>query len=711
MRNELLKSVLVVFVFWFVVLTVAALPDLQMLRATAIRLGVIWSGGVLLGTGLWLLRRAVRGAPRSESAEQSFVSATIMSDPQTKSSQSVPLPAALLPAMARYIGTALSDTRTVEIAQDLMRRYPWWDAYVAKNPLHAAALLDVWRILLSKKDLPAAPVPQDHGGATLVKHTLNVLDGMLELAPAWRYEGVRDTKGKVVVPVADVNRGFHLFDKGDPVLNPMIVLAAVAHDIGKVECYRQLDPKRPERVEEVAPNHGEMGAKMLRGVPSLMNLSIGDRQALLLAVSYYHHMSDMPIAGWMGDLPRSLMMLLYEADCLASWREGGRDEEKMRAGSVTQRAVKGEVTHQSAASVQQAGLQEDDAEAAVELEDPEDDAEEDANEAATQETQHLIDRARAAAPAREHKRKDAPESSADVGRPYWKHPTGRTPLDFLIEALARESAINGRSTQKRLAIWSAPWLYVLDQKLRTVMEPDIGDTSAPRGQMSSFTKELLAQLEAKGWLYNNHDGVRLSHKRALWLCDIGGDNQPAMLVVSDECIPKIILANAGGIKEAPQIVRPLWGVASAINKNGAGASVEDVGASETAESAASAYDALMHANDVESEAPAAKDAGAVPQESDVFSVLPPGFGAAIVESDEPDDPELALPPRPVLDLYRLRQDVMEGKFMPEKHDDGTVLVSADLVWTEYEQPSAIPEGLKLVLNSRTGTKFLRFKLA
>ena len=64
MRNELLKSVLIVFLFWFIVLTVAALPDLQMLRATAIRLGVIWSGGVLLGTGFWLLRRAVRGRTR-----------------------------------------------------------------------------------------------------------------------------------------------------------------------------------------------------------------------------------------------------------------------------------------------------------------------------------------------------------------------------------------------------------------------------------------------------------------------------------------------------------------------------------------------------------------------------------------------------------------------------------------------------------------------
>ncbi|AJW47559.1 MULTISPECIES: HD domain-containing protein [Ralstonia] len=705
MRNELLKSVLIVFLFWFIVLTVAALPDLQMLRATAIRLGVIWSGGVLLGTGFWLLRRAVRGAPGSESAEQSIVTATIMSDPQTKSTQSVPLPAALLPAMAHNIGAALSDTRTGQIAQNLMQRYPWWNAYAAKNPLHAAALLDVWRILLSKQDLPAAPVPQDHGGATLVEHTLNVLDGMLELAPAWRYEGVRDTKGKVVVPVADVNRGFHVFDKGDPVLNPMLVLAAVAHDIGKVECYRQVDPKRPERVEEVAPNHGEMGAKMLRGVPSLMNLSIGDRQALILAVSYYHHMSDMPIAGWMGDLPRSLMMLLYEADCLASWREGGRDEEKMRAGSVTQRAAKGDAAQRSQASVQDMMPQEDDDAPAFEH----DDLQEDPNATATEEARHLIDRARAAAPAREHKRKDATEVNADVARPYWKHPTGRTPLDFLTEALTRDSAINGRSTQKRLAIWSAPWLYVLDQKMRTVMEPDIGDTSAPRGQMSSFTKELLAQLEAKGWLYNNHEGVRLSHKRALWLCDMGGDNQVAMLVVSDECIPKIILTNAGGIKEAPQIVRPLWGATSAINKRGG--SVDDGDISETPEPPATAGEARMHLKEVESEREAPEDSVPAPQESDVFSVLPPGFGAAIVESDEPDDPELALPPRPILDLYRLRQDVMEGKFMPEKHDDGTVLVAADLVWTEYEQPRTIPEGMKLVLNSRTGTKFLRFKLA
>lgn len=189
----------------------------------------------------------------------------------------------------------------------------------------------------------------------------------------------------------------------------------------------------------------------------------------------------------------------------------------MRAGSVTQRAAKGDAAQRSQASVQDMMPQEDDDAPAFEH----DDLQEDPNATATEEARHLIDRARAAAPAREHKRKDATEVNADVARPYWKHPTGRTPLDFLTEALTRDSAINGRSTQKRLAIWSAPWLYVLDQKMRTVMEPDIGDTSAPRGQMSSFTKELLAQLEAKGWLYNNHEGVRLSHKRALWLCDMG----------------------------------------------------------------------------------------------------------------------------------------------------------------------------------------------
>jgi hypothetical protein len=176
----------------------------------------------------------------------------------------------------------------------------------------------VLSVLLTKPDLPASPVPGGHGGATLIRHSLNVVAVMREMLPHWQYVGHRNAKGEVVFPLLNVALGAHRFSPADP----LALLTAFAHDIGKVVCYEQ----RNGGVVEVRKHHDTEGAKLLRAMPEVMKLPWPDRSALLLAVEYYHKPMALPEATWIDDRTRSLMELLIAAD-----QETGRREE---AGSI-----------------------------------------------------------------------------------------------------------------------------------------------------------------------------------------------------------------------------------------------------------------------------------------------------------------------------------------------------------------------------------------
>jgi hypothetical protein len=671
MRNELIKSALLVFAMWFVVLLVWAMPDTAVLRATAIELVLIWLGGTMLGLGVSFIRRGFRHSTiaqetHAEAGDGPAAFAAIMTDPKTMATEPVPLPAPLMPDLAGRIRAAIN-SKGREHGRVVMREYVWWSKFEREHPLHAAALLDMWSIILSKHRLPAAPVPQDHGGATLAEHSLHVLDAMLELAKTWRYDGVKDTKGEVVVPVADVNKGFHKFAPGDPIL----VLAAIAHDIGKVECYKQIDPKHPERVVEVLPNHGELGAKMLRAVPSLMALPIQERQAVLLAVSYYHHASDMPIAGWIGDMPRSLTLLLYDADCLASRREGGGDAVAMV------NAPPPEHSDTQAEPAMEAGPDMSEAE-------PEPDAPAPATPAAAP----AQPRTAVSKPAA-----STPQPRVDDDRPYWQHESARTPLDFLQSALARSGAVNGKNRAARLAIWFSPWAYVLDQKLRNQVKEEIGEVAGlagERGQMAAFTKELLAQLEDKGWLYCVHDGQRYSHKSALWYVDVEEQEPSVMLIACEDVIAPVVRANAPKFKRAPVVERCLWGATRALDKN--------VSAQPT---------------ELPPAAPEVAD-----QVNRAPNAEPPPFAAALPPGlmpntqDEPADDD-GLMPNPPLTLDELRAAARAGKYMPVVKDDGTVYLDRTLALQDFSElpdmPDGLPEGVVLV-KRKDGTVYLKFDM-
>ena len=550
MKNNLISSALIVFFFWYILfLLIGWYPPSLLLAAglgTLMIWGAAWPTG---GVAAMVLRKLRRGAARAHWIEDPdagpvAVQAGIMADPKTLETVDVPLPPLREPARGGG-------------AEKVLSSCDWWTGYRKAHPLHAQALLSVVQIMQSKPGLPASPEPNGHGGATLWLHSCHVLTAMRELVPQWRYTGMTNSKGVVVVPVQDLQKGFHRFDPADPLLT----LAAIAHDIGKVACYEW---KKGARVKEVRDNHGTVGAAMLRTVPEIRALPLHERDALLLAVSYYHHPSDMPTSHWIGDLARSLTLLLYEADCLASVREGDANPEKTAAVQRRQQGPQHVVQADPIAD-------EDEPKAPEREEDLEvltggaGEVAQDAPEPTA--TDSPAPALAAPSPASQPK---SPDGHGQPGQeqPHWTSDDGRTPLDVLEDLLIQPNAINGKSEKDRIAFKHGEWLYIFEGKMRMLASERLGDPDLQRlpssANLHKFTLELLRQIDAKGLLMHEFEGRTYSYKRGLWKCEFG-QTQREMIIARSALIGRQV----DDAKYAPVIVRNFWGDSAALNKRNA----------------------------------------------------------------------------------------------------------------------------------------------
>lgn len=301
MKNPIVKSTFIVFAFWWLVMTAIAViaTPLGLEHWEFLAAMVLWSlaaciGGAAIGffsrltwVGAWSIKRE-RDLKRGDRWLESI-------------SNLGELPRPKPPVMAG-------------LPVGLDRLAPWLGPMKAKHPLHGAAAEAVLRVMMTEPKLPASPVPGGHGGRTLIEHSLGVVESMLEESPRWVYRGQFKANGKtlVVPPI----RGPHRFGPDDLGL---LILTALAHDIGKVACYK-LKPNG--RVQEVLPNHDAEGAKILRRLPEVMALPLADRRALLTACGYYHHPYAIPLAPWCDDRVRSLTELLIVADHATGRKEG-----------------------------------------------------------------------------------------------------------------------------------------------------------------------------------------------------------------------------------------------------------------------------------------------------------------------------------------------------------------------------------------------------
>lgn len=166
----------------------------------------------------------------------------------------------------------------------------WYKRYEKSYPAHAALMQRLERVLMQHAHYPATHVqdgPRNHGGRSLVEHSLLVSMLMEWNAPAFKYPV--DTS-RPHLPLLDPNYEFNPVD-------PLIAIAGMAHDIGKIEAYEfaKEDPEKLKPPVGSRIDHDKIGARVLARMDEFWELPDADREVLQLTCAYYHTPHAMPM--------------------------------------------------------------------------------------------------------------------------------------------------------------------------------------------------------------------------------------------------------------------------------------------------------------------------------------------------------------------------------------------------------------------------------
>lgn len=198
-------------------------------------------------------------------------------------------------------------------------------------------LLDsVLQTLWAYKETPAAPLlhkvngewvsngSHNHGGRSLVSHSLLVANLMCEQAKYYKYEVPKHNN----IPLFKALDPEYSLDPNDP----LIPIIGLSHDIGKIECMVWEDGK-PNRMED---GHDYKGARIVARMDAFWNPGIDaeSRRILQSILSHYHHVHELPMDK--GGKPTSdrlhaLMELLVKCDRVASAMENCKNPDRMEA--------------------------------------------------------------------------------------------------------------------------------------------------------------------------------------------------------------------------------------------------------------------------------------------------------------------------------------------------------------------------------------------
>lgn len=197
-----------------------------------------------------------------------------------------------------------------------------WEELQVRHEAYASAIRQVLGVMAASPSTPAATVPGGHRGATVLEHTFNVWRKMLEEVEAFEYTGMKDKTGTTYYALSGGEKAPpYKFTKHDP----LPFLAAIAHDIGKISCYR---PGEGGEWEEVRPKHGTEGAKLLRRLKTWELVPREESRRLIIAVGFYHELSKIPLVKWIDDRARALACLVYHVDNLTGIGEGKGDFDR-----------------------------------------------------------------------------------------------------------------------------------------------------------------------------------------------------------------------------------------------------------------------------------------------------------------------------------------------------------------------------------------------
>lgn len=512
--NPVIKSLLIMFTFWYFVLFILAdgygWPSLPF----ALYNSAAWClVGATFGIGFYFIFSAHKRAQIALSMKPTCLRGLICS-------------LGNLPISSEQVKrTKLKESNLPDDMDDFFK------SYREKYPKHANLMMALMEIYEAHKKIPASPVAGGHGGLSLQKHTENVLRTMLIKSKNWVYIGHRGKAGKILFPLIEPTYKFNQED-------PLVALCAYAHDLGKVECYKLLSNGT---VKEIKPNHDLVSGSMLIRIPEFWELPKEDRDALKMSVSYYHHLSRLPL--WPDDRTRALAELLIRADVDTGKAEGLQQNE------IDQMYEGVSESFEAALPVVSEAL----------MPSEEGDGTSSGNQ---HEQVDAVDDTTIARP--EHNGKKMSEEIE------WAYAA-------FLDVVCEEGRINGGDKNMRIGIKHADWVYINDAGLRKAVansfaRPDIAENL--RGHQSSFTFFLLEKLSALGVLKQEHAGKNYSTKRALFHIQdfraggkgVGLDWQYTIIFKTD-LFPHLKDKMKNSPRE-PVVIGNGWGDHAAINKAG-----------------------------------------------------------------------------------------------------------------------------------------------
>ena len=315
-HNPLIKSVAVVAVFWWLVLTgwaVSTHSDLFLTAkgiAASVRYSVLALAGlgvgVAMGVALAIWRKLAQRLDRDANlvGQGRLGMLCTLGDMPVQTEQGLQVDGP--------VPEWFWDKATIPYGPQLKA---WVQANQTAHPHHVQALLAIIKVFCQYPDLAASHVPNGHGGKSLVDHSARVAGLALEEARTFKYQGLVTKYGNE--PWGDPG---YTFDPTDP----LIPVVALGHDIGKLITF-QVD--KNGRVLSSRPHHDSIGSRLLATMEEVKALPAADQSVLHKSISFYHHPSAYPLnfEGRIGDdRAVAIMMLLIKADKRAGKEEAGK---------------------------------------------------------------------------------------------------------------------------------------------------------------------------------------------------------------------------------------------------------------------------------------------------------------------------------------------------------------------------------------------------
>lgn len=353
-KNKIISSLLIVALFWYVIIGTLTqksglFPDIHAMGFSFIKTLEYVVLGVLIGIPLTFAISYWRIVEKRKSISKGvYVNDVNLSIGEVYVSHK------------QFIDSNVKQTVFDEDEQ----LKTWFATYAQNNPACRKAMLSVAQLLRSYPHIPAAVNFIGHGGANLEQHSVNVLKAAIMHTRQWTYKGIARPKDGAI---ARAPTGFEFEDDHicsachesrksrrlskkkippchqcdvnyvfDAAKDPLAVLAAFAHDIGKIHCY-SIDKVTGATIDTGEP-HDEFGARIMATLPGFYDLSFDEREVLNTSLAIYHHPLsfktginiDQALASKKshtnehpgGDRAAALTTFIYSSDVTAGMLEG-----------------------------------------------------------------------------------------------------------------------------------------------------------------------------------------------------------------------------------------------------------------------------------------------------------------------------------------------------------------------------------------------------